>query len=242
MPQAQIVSIKKIRADIVVAWRGLAVLVLIPSLCLGGLIVAISRDLPRGDLAPLRSPMLWLVVALIVAGQFAARRGYARLAGPNLWIVIIVSGLVVVDGLVGVVCIIDPTGLAHKSVGAVLIVAALVTVIPVALYWLWLKPTVAALRLLATRVPPDGTPLPTVLASPLPRGDADDRAAPFKKRSPAAVAYRAAAVALGIVGVVLFFLSVMALQEPVTAVAAMLLPVLIVAGSYSVRVLWRRGR
>ena len=98
--------------------------------------------------------------------------------------------------------IIDPTQLAQKSVGVLLSVAALLIVILIALYWMLLSPTMAALRLLATRVPPDGTPLPTVLASTLQRGNAGDRVASFKKRSPAAVAYRAAAAAIGIVGMV----------------------------------------
>ena len=244
MSQAQTVSINKIRADTVVAWRGLVILVYAPVFCLIPLIAPIVRGLPHVDLAPLRSPLVWLLVALIVAGSFAARRGLAGMTARGLWIVVIGSCLSVGGGLVFVVStrIIDPTQLAQKSVGSLLSVAALLIVILIALYWMLLSPTMAALRLLATRVPPDGTPLPTVLASPLPQGGAGDRVAAFKKWSPAAVAYRAAAAALGIVGIVTWLWLMVNDDERLMAVAGLFALVLIVTGSYCVRMLWRRGR
>jgi hypothetical protein len=109
-----------------------------------------------------------------------------------------------------------------------------------------LSPTRAAVRLLATRVPPDGARLPTVLASPRPQRDAGDAAAPFKKRSPAAVAYRVAAVALGVVaaGLVLWLLATGILGgswEPWREQTVLAL-VLEFCAIYFVRVLWRRGR
>ena len=242
MPQVQTVSIDKIRADTVVAWRGLVIVMYTPVFCLIPLIMPIVRDLPHVDLAPLRSPLVWLLAALIVAGFYAGRHGLAGMTASSLWMVVIGSCLVVVGGLVFVVTagIVDPTQLAQKSIGLLLSVAALLTVILIALYWMLLSPTMAALRLLATRVPPDGTPLPTVLASPLPRRDARNRVAPLQKKSPASVAYRAAAAALGIVGMVAY-LWLMA-DEQVMAVAGLLVTVLIFAVSAFVRVMWRRGR
>ena len=245
MPEAQTVSIDKIRADIVVAWRGLVILVYLPVVCLIPLVMPVVRDLPRVDLAPLRSPLAMLLVGLIVTGFFASRPSLAGLTAPGLWFVVIGSCLVVGGGFVYAVSmgVSDPTQLAQK--------AALLVVILIALYWTLLSPSMAALRLLATRVPPDGTRLPTVLASPLPQGHADGRVAAVKKTSPAAVAYRAAATALGIVGVLLWLwylanngraTAVASGRATAVALAQPLVPVLIVAWCFFVRVLWRRGR
>ena len=119
--------------------------------------------------------------------------------------------------------------------------------IVIALYWTLLSPTMAALRLLTNHVSPGGTPLPTVLASPLPQGEL----AAFMKRSPAAVAYRAAAAALGIVGAVLWLwyfanngraTAGVNGRAMAVALAQSLVPVLIIAWGFFVRMLWRRGR
>jgi hypothetical protein len=238
LPQAQTVSIKKIRADALVAWRGVGVLAVTPAAYLFfRLINPILRDHRHFDLALLRSPLVWLLVALTVSGVFAIRHGLHGMTAFNLWILVIGSGLIVIGGLVCVVTagIIDPTQLAQKSVGVVLAVAALLIVIVIALYWMLLSPTMAALRLLGTRLPPDGIPLPTVLASPLPQRDAGDRVAPFKKKSPAVAAYRVAALALYVVS---FVQLAWLYSERLTRLAILLA----VAGGAFARVLWRRGR
>ena len=87
MPQAQSVSINKIRADAVLVWRGFFTLALLPGCCPapadpggdGG------ADLPHVDLAPLRLLLVWLLVALTIAGGFVSRHGTAstrRHPGP----------------------------------------------------------------------------------------------------------------------------------------------------------------
>jgi hypothetical protein len=111
-----------------------------------------------------------------------------RNGNTNLWRVIIGSAIVVIGGLVFAIsrAFVDPTHLAQKSPGVLIGLAAVVIVIAIALYWLMVSQVFAALRLLTTRVPPDNTPLPTVLASPLPPEDTGDPITRYKKRSLAA--------------------------------------------------------
>lgn|SRR6478672_7420800 len=83
------------------------------------LVAPLVRELPRIDPAPLRSPLVWSLVALSGAGAYAARRGLAGMATPNLWTVIIGSAVVVIGGpLFGISRgFVDPTHLAQKSAG-----------------------------------------------------------------------------------------------------------------------------
>ena len=69
MPQAQTVSINRTRADAVLVTRGFFTLAFLPTIYLLLLILPMVRDLPRVDLAPLGSPLFWLLAVL------AARRG-----------------------------------------------------------------------------------------------------------------------------------------------------------------------
>jgi hypothetical protein len=242
MPQAQTVSINKMRSDAVLVLRGFFTLALLPAYCLLMLIVWIVRDLPQVDLTPLRLLLVGGLVALTIAGVFLGRHAPARLTAPYLWCLIIGSFSLIAIG--GTALAVWTGKRAHEPAGVSLGIAA-VLLIPIVIlfYWLLLSPTMAALRLLATRVPPDGTPLPTVLASPLPQRDAGDAVAPTKKMSPAAVAYRVAAAALGIVATVLvlwlFALSLFAIGHIEYIVMALVLEF---AAIYVVKVLWRRGR
>ena len=190
MPQAQSVSINKIRADAVLVWRGFFTLALLPGCCLLLLILGGARS-PHVDLAPLRLLLVWLLVALTIAGGFVSRHGTARLTAPYLWVLIIgsfsliaIGGAIAIGGTAFVVTAgkTELTELAHESAGVLLGIAAVflipIVILLIVFYWVLLSPTMAALRLLATRVPPDGTPLPTVLASPLPQRDPGDAFAP----------------------------------------------------------------
>ena len=122
-------------------------------------------------------------------------------------------------------------------------------ILSIVFYWVLLSPTMAALRLLATRVPPDGTPLPTVLASPLPeRGSLVMPSLPPRKGArpplPTAWPQRPSAssppcwcfppLAYG-----LFSLKRGQANELVQMVLAVVVEF---AAIYVVTVLWRRGR
>ena len=239
MAQAQTVSISKIRAYAVRVMRGFFTLGWLPLFILLPKIVSTMRDLPRVDLAPLRSPLVWLLVALTTVGALVFRYGTPRMTAPYLWILVLCSVVLVPIGAAFAVAgNVDLTELAQRPVWVWLAAAALLIPFVLLFYWLLLSPTIAALRLLATRVPPDDTPLPTVLASPLPQKDADDAVPPPRNRSPAVVAYRVAAASLGIVAVVLVS---WLLASDQLGKMTMALVVLFIAG-YVVTKLWRRGR
>jgi hypothetical protein len=233
------VSISKIRAYAVRVMRGFFTLGWLPLFILLPKIVSTMRDLPRVDLAPLRSPLVWLLVALTIVGALVFRYGTPRMTAPYLWILVLCSVVLVPIGAAFAVAgNVDLTELAQRPVWVWLAAAALLIPFVLLFYWLLLSPTIAALRLLATRVPPDDTSLPTVLASPLPQKDADDAVPPPRNRSPAVVAYRVAAASLGIVAVVL--VSWLQASDQLGKMT-MALVVLFVAG-YVVTKLWRRGR
>jgi hypothetical protein len=238
MAQAQIVSISKIRADAVRVMRGFFTLGWLPLFVLLPRIVSTMRDLPRIDLAPLRSPLVWLLVALTIGGALVARYGTPRMTAPYLWILVLCSVVLIPIGAAFAVAgNVDLTELAQGSAWVLLGAAALLMPFVLLWYWLLLSPAIAALRLLATPVPPDGTPLPTVLASPLPQKDANG-AVPPRTTSPAVVAYRVAAASLGIVAVVLASW-LQASEQP--GKMMMSLVVLFIA-IYVVTKLWRQGR
>jgi hypothetical protein len=274
MPQAQTVSINKMRADAVLVTRGFLNVVILPAFYLAWLIQPMVRDLPRVDLWPLRSPLMWLLVALIIAGSFgfAASYGTPRITAPRLWILVIGGSLTAIGAaawFVVAVKVMPFTRLEQAPAGVSLAFAAALTVIGLlyllSLYWMLVSPTMAAMRLFGMRVPPDGTPLPTVLAYPRPQKNAGDAAAAFKKENPVAVAYAVAAIALGFVEAVLvlrliaialmpFVGFVFGVQNHNTYVPTMpeapsvhygqmyLFAALVAANGLLIRVLWRRAR
>src|SRR6476659_1329015 len=86
MAQAQTVSINKIRADAVLVTRGFIMLCWGPAFVLVMLILPLFRELLGA--APLRSPVIWILVALTPAGLFVANFGIARMTAPYLWVLI----------------------------------------------------------------------------------------------------------------------------------------------------------
>ena len=263
MAQVRVVSIDKMRADAVLVTRGLLALALLPTCGLLLLVLRVVPDLPDVNLTPLRLLLALFLVALTVAALFAGRYGSVRLTAPYLWFLIIASLSLIGIGCVAVGWIaVKLWGRkeALESAEALLGIAVLlisIILLLVIVYWILLSPTKAALRLLATRVPPDGTPLPTVLASHLTQSNTDGASAPYKKRHPAykkrrpaAVAYSVAAAALGIVAVALvIWVAANGLESWLFAngqaqgMAQMVLAVALeFAAIYVVTVLWRRGR
>src|ERR1700730_2723170 len=136
MPQAQTVPINKIRADAVLLSRGFFFLLLLPAGYLFQRILPMVRDLPHVDLAPLRSPLMWLLVALTVAGVFVAHYGTARMTAPYLWILVIGDSLTVIGAAAaGTIAL---TKLAQASVGVLLAVAAALILLVIFCYWMLL--------------------------------------------------------------------------------------------------------
>jgi hypothetical protein len=97
MPPTQTLSINKMRGFTVRVMRGFLVLASLPVLYVFVRTLQITRHLPRLDLAPARSPLLWLSVALMVAASLMIRFGPARirLTAPYLWVLIVASFSVV---------------------------------------------------------------------------------------------------------------------------------------------------
>ena len=236
MAQAQRVSINKIRADAVRVTRGFFMLYWVPAFVLAMLILPLFRDLLGA--APLRSPVIWLLVALTPAGLFVANFGIARMTPPYLWLLVGSLTLLAIGGAALVVAL--GTIVAQESSAvAWFFVAPLAIVFAATIYWVLLSPMIAALRLLALRVPPDDTPLPKVFASPLPQGDSNVAARPSKNRKPVVIALRVVAAAVGIV-VTMLVLRLMAAGDRVGPIA--LASVVAIAAFWVITMLLRRAR
>src|SRR6185312_10927189 len=196
MAQAQTVSINKIRADAVLVTRGFFMLYWLPAFVLVMLILPLFRELLGA--APLRSPVIWILVALTPAGLFVANFGIARMTVPYLWVLIGSLTLLAIGGAALVVAL--GTIVAQEaSAVAWFFFAPLAIMLAAGIYWVLLSPTIAALRLQAIRVPPDDTPLPKVLASPLPQRDSNVAVPLSRNRKPVVIAYRVFAAAVGVV-------------------------------------------
>ena len=142
------------------------------------------------------------MVALTPAGLFVANFGIARLTAPYLW-VLIASLTVFAIGGAALVVALGTIVAQESSAVAWFFVAPLAIVFAAAIYWVLLSPMIAAPRLLAIRVPPDDTPLPKVLAWPLPRRDSNFAVPPSKNGKPVVIALRVLAAATGIVATML---------------------------------------
>jgi len=103
MAQAQTVSINKIRADAVLVTRGFFMLYWLPAFVLVMLILPLFRELLGA--APLRSPVIWILVALTPAGLFVANFGIARMTAPYLWVLIGSLTLLAIGGAALVVAL-----------------------------------------------------------------------------------------------------------------------------------------
>jgi hypothetical protein len=252
MLHSQTVSINTIRADATCVMRGNLGLCLLAGGLLFIKITPMLRILPRIDMAPLRSPLVWLLTVLTIAAAFAGRFGTARMTALYLWIFIGCVGVIVIGSIALVVIwarVAQPewpdesavVDFARDRVGLLLGIVALILILIVTMlalfYWLFMSPARAAVRLLAARLPLDGTPLQTVLSSTVLRRHA--RPAPASQKTPfAAIAYMAVAVTLGIVAAVVtgWLLGSDSLLRKAMS------DVLVIAAIMCVATLWRRGR
>jgi len=236
MAQAQTVSINKIRADAVLVTRGFFMLYWVPAFVLVMLILPLFRE-PLGA-APLRSPVIWILVALTPAGLFVANFGIARMTAPYLWVLIGSLTLLAIGGAALVVAL--GTIVAQEaSAVAWFFVVPWAIMFAAGIYWVLISPTVAALRLQAIRVPPDDTPLPKVLASPLPQRDSNVAVPLSKNRKPVVIAYRVFAAAVGVAATMLV-LRLMAAGDRVNPI--LLASVVAIAAFWVITMLLRRAR
>jgi len=170
-PLVQAISIRTLRQDAVLTMRGYFTLALLPMLYLFPVLVDVFRDLPRVDTAPLASPLPWL--AAVVGGGFMVglRRCGTRLTSRCLrgllagcWVAACIGVAVVVHAFWGfdwtranvtptVLWVIAAVGSVTLLLGAGLF------------YYALLAPALATMRLLATRLPPNGVPLTAAMAA-----------------------------------------------------------------------------
>jgi hypothetical protein len=125
-------------------------------------LVLIVRDLPRFEAAKLMSPQLWVCAGLLalfyllnracIGGPFCKRCLGGLLALQTLM-------LLAAGALIGPHINFAQIGREPAVAGLLLLILA------VFLYWVALSPALAAIRLLATRLPPDDVPLPTMMAT-----------------------------------------------------------------------------
>jgi hypothetical protein len=169
----RVLSIAKMRVDAVIVMRGFFALMAFPGLFAFLLLLPVVRDLPHLDLSPLRSPLVWPLVALTVAAAFVARHGIAQLtAGPLR--ILVVAGIGLIAACVAALAVaasrFNWAALEAKSAGVRFFVAALLllmlAVTALTLWWFALVPVLAAKRLLATTVTPNDVPLPMVMTYP----------------------------------------------------------------------------
>jgi hypothetical protein len=166
----QEISINKIRQEGLLVSRGLIAVLGISGLALFLLLWWVVRDLPRFDAAKLMSPALW-----VCAGQYAlsslavwmCRGPFCKrcLGGLFALQALLLLAVLFVAGAVGIhinFANFAPIGL-EPAVAWLLVLLSAVTLLY--LYWAALSPALAAIRLLATRLPPDDVPLTTVMAT-----------------------------------------------------------------------------
>jgi hypothetical protein len=164
MPSAhayvQEISINGIRQQAARALRGYIVVVM-PVVALIPPFQSIARDLPRFDAAKLVSPELWVLIGLSALGIAAGRACQYRMICKRC-----VGGLIVVDTLLLLGCVFLAIDLIGRTTEDMIMDAvAGFLFLGLTVYWLVLSPAVAAIRLLATRLPPDDVPLLAAMAT-----------------------------------------------------------------------------
>src|SRR5262245_54560481 len=237
MPSAhayvQEISIQGIRQQVARIIRG-SLVVLMPGVALIPLFQLIARDVPRFDPAELVSPKLWVVIGLSALG-IAAMRACGRIICKRC-----LGGLIVMDALLllgSVFVAIDLIGrttedMIMDAVAGFLFLGLLV-------YWLVLSPAVAAIRLFATRLPPDDVPLLAAMATL-----EQTRTRPQAPPSPLTrIVARAKALTLiaclTAVAAVVAFLWLVAQAQMLAALASL---ALVFGSIYVVTLAWRRAR
>jgi hypothetical protein len=172
MPSApahvQEISINRIRQEGLLVLRGLVAVLSISGLVLFFLLGWVVRDLPRFDAAKLMSPALWVcagqyalsgLAALVCRGPFCKR----CLGGLFALQALLLLALLLAAGAVGIR--INFANFAQIDQEAAVALVLLSAVMLLYLYWGALSPALAAIRLLATRLPPDDVPLTTAMAT-----------------------------------------------------------------------------
>jgi hypothetical protein len=194
----QEISINRIRQQAMLVVRGYVAVRCIPVIVLIYLLSSIVSDLPYFDAAKLVSPELWVWAGLL------ALIFLAPLACQGLFSKCYLAGLVALQALLLLAAgaLYGPNiHINFAQIGRTPAVAGLlVLVLAVMLYWVALSPALAAIRLLATRLPPDDVPLPKMTAT-LEQTRTRPRALPPLKRIAArAQALKAIACLTGLAG------------------------------------------
>jgi hypothetical protein len=229
----QEISISRIRQQAARVFRGYMTVAMLPGLALVPLLGSILHDLPRFDGAKLVSPKLWVLTALTPLGIAAARACGDRIMCKR-WL----GGLIALDTVLllaagAAFLALDFAGRTEDVMTTLDTVAGLlVMVLPV--YLLVLSPALAAIRLLATRLPPDDVPFPTAITERMKMGP---RALPSPLRARVWL-LRAIAFLTGLAAAVTF-LWLLAQQQMLAALAAL---VLNLGTGLGIRLVWRRAQ
>lgn len=214
------ISIEQMRQDAALVTRGAFLLALLPAIPLLQMAAEIVKDLPHFDAAKLGSPILWALLVATLGGLWYLRSYGGALYMRCLRGLIALQALVLLVGAAGIVAFAIP--LASKGAGLEspwVPLAVLGGMVAFLANWVVLSPMRAARRLLATRLPPLGLPLPAALeelAKPAGAGP------PALARQPATArsrAYGAAAWSIGLItAAIVLWLFAQGLSLPALAI------------------------
>jgi hypothetical protein len=162
----QEISINWISREAWVVARGYYILG-ICALPLMFMLSSIVRDLPRFEAAKLVSPELWVWAGIYALGARMAitcRAPFCKrcLGGFLAWQTLM---LLAAGAVYGPHIHINFVNLAQIDWEPALALSLLLLALALMLYWVVFAPALAAIRLLATRLPPDDLPLPTMMAA-----------------------------------------------------------------------------
>jgi hypothetical protein len=237
-PYVQEISLNRIRQQVVLVGRGYGAVAWIAASALVFLLSSIVRDLPLFDAAKLVSPELWVwagLGALVFLVSRACPGPSKRMIGGLFALQTLL--LLAVGSLYG-----PDIHINFAQIGRMPVVAGLLVLWPaVMLYWLALSPAIAAIRLLAIRLPPDDVPLLTAMAT-LDQTKTRPRGLPSRIAA-YAQALKAVACLTGLAGAVAALRLMAEFFQDENQVLAGLAGLAIACGTpYVVAPLWRRGR
>src|SRR5262245_17409494 len=166
----QEISINSIRQEGLLVLRGFMAVVSISGLALFLLLWWVVRDLPRFDAAKLMSPALWACAGQYVLSVLAMRVCHGPfckrcLGGLFALQALLLLAALFVAGAVGIHINFAKFAQIGQEPDVAWVLVLLSAVTLLLLYWAALSPALAAIRLLATRLPPDDVPLTTVMAT-----------------------------------------------------------------------------
>jgi hypothetical protein len=159
------ISINRISREGLLVYRGYIVALGHSGMAVVFLIWWIVGDLSRFDAAKLMTPAPWVCAGAYVLSTFALWACRAPFCRRCLVGMFALQALVLLCGLLAVRTVRPGTRInfaifAQEPLLLLFLVLALLW-----LYWLVLSPAIAAIRLLATRLPPDDVPVTTVMAT-----------------------------------------------------------------------------